>query len=103
MVAAAGFDLKGLAVLEPASELVEAGFSEMETLAGFWDSTAIGVEFMKGLQDELTWESAGELVFFIAPIGRIQRALETPDFRSLFGGAYSERRLRNSWDADCDV
>jgi hypothetical protein len=88
MVAAAGFDLKSLAVLEPASsKLVEAGFSYMETLAGFWDSNPAGVEFMKGLQNELTWESAGELAFFIAPIDRIQLALGTPDFRSLCGGA----------------
>ena len=88
MVAAAGFDLKSLAVLEPASsKLVEAGFSYMETLAGFWDSNPAGVEFMKGLQNELAWESAGELAFFIAPIDRIQLALGTPDFRSLFGGA----------------
>ena len=88
MVAAAGFDLKSLAVLEPASsKLVEAGFSYMETLAGFWDSNPAGVEFMKGLQNELACESAGELAFFIAPIDRIQLALGTPDFRSLIGGA----------------
>jgi len=87
MVAAAGFDLKSLAVLEPASsKLVEAGFSYMETLAGFWDSNPAGVEFMKGLQNELAWESAGELAFFIAPIDRIQATLGIPDFRSLFGG-----------------
>jgi hypothetical protein len=87
MVAAAGFDLKSIAVLEPASsKLVEAGFSYMETLAGFWDSNPAGVEFMKGLQNELACESAGELAFFIAPIERIQLALETPDFRSLFSG-----------------
>jgi hypothetical protein len=42
---------------------------------------------MKGLKNELAWESAGELSFFIAPIDRIQLALGTPDFRSLFGGA----------------
>jgi hypothetical protein len=42
---------------------------------------------MKGLKNELAWESAGELAFFIAPIDRIQLALGTPDFRSLFGGA----------------
>ena len=87
MVAAAGFDLKSLAVLEPASsKLVEAGFSYMETLAGFWDSNPAGVEFMKGLQNELAWESAGELAFFIAPIDRIKLPMGTPDFRSLFGG-----------------
>ena len=87
MVAAAGFDLKSLAVLEPASsKLVEAGFSYMETLAGFWDSNPAGVEFMKGLQNELAWESAGELAFFIAPIDRIQATLGIPAFRSLFGG-----------------
>lgn len=88
MVAAAGFDLKSIAVLEPASsKLVEAGFSYMETMAGFYDSNATGIEFMKGLKNELAWESAGELSFFIAPIDRIQLALGTPDFRSLFGGA----------------
>ena len=37
MVAAAGFDLKSIAVLEPAS---------LETLAGFWHSNQAGVEFM---------------------------------------------------------
>jgi hypothetical protein len=88
MVAAAGFDLKSIAVLEPASsKLVEAGFSYMETMAGFYDSNATGIEFMKGLKNELAWESAGELAFFIAPIDRVQLALGTPDFRSLFGGA----------------
>jgi len=89
MVAAAGFDLKSIAVLEPASsKLVEAGFSYMETMAGFCDSNATGVEFMKGLQNKLAWESVGELAFFIAPIERIQRALGIPDFRSLFGGVF---------------
>jgi hypothetical protein len=89
MVAAAGFDLKSIAVLEPASsKLVEAGFSYMEKLAGFCDSNATGVEFMKGLQNKLAWESVGELAFFIAPIERIQRALGIPDFRSLFGGVF---------------
>ena len=89
MVAAAGFDLKILAVFEPASaKLVEAGFSYMEKLAGFPGSNVAGVEFMKGLQNELAWESAGELAFFIAPIDRIQRALWIPDFRSLFGGVF---------------
>ena len=87
MVAAAGFDLKSLAVLQPASsKLGEAGFSYMKTLAGFRDSNPAGVEFLKGLQNELACDSAGELAFFIAPIDRIQLALETPDFRSLFGG-----------------
>ena len=87
MVAAAGFDLKSLAVLEPASsKLVEAGFSYMEKLAGFCDSNATGIEFMESLQNELAWESAGELAFFIAPIDRIQATLGIPDFRSLFGG-----------------
>ena len=39
MVATAGFDLKSLAVLEPASsKLVETSFSYMEKLAGVWDS-----------------------------------------------------------------
>ena len=54
MVAAAGFDLKSIAVLEPASsKLVKAGFSYIEKLAGFCDSNATGIEFMKGLQNEL--------------------------------------------------
>ena len=87
MVAAAGFDLKSIAVLEPASsKLVEAGFSYIETMAGFGDSNATGIEFMKGLKNELAWESAGELAFFIAPIDSIQSTLGTIDFRSLFGG-----------------
>jgi hypothetical protein len=30
---------------------------------------------MKGLKNELAWESAGELMFFIAPIDRIQLVL----------------------------
>ncbi len=86
-VAAAGFDLKSLAVLEPASsKLVEAGFSYMEKLAGFCNSNATGIEFMKSLQNELAWESAGELAFFIAPIDRMKLPMGTPDFRSLFGG-----------------
>ena len=88
MVAAAGFDLKSLAVLEPASsKLVETSFSYMEKLAGVWDSNPDRVEFLKGSQNELARESAGELAFFIAPIDRIQAALGPPDFRSLFGGA----------------
>jgi hypothetical protein len=79
MVAAAGFDLKSLAILEPASsKLVEAGFSYIEKLAGFCDSNATGIEFMKGLQNEWAWKSAGELAFFIAPINRIQLALGPP-------------------------
>lgn len=72
MIAAAGFYLKSLAILEPASsKLVEAGFPYMETLAGFWNSNPAGVEFLQGLQNELARESAGELAFFIAPIDRI--------------------------------
>jgi hypothetical protein len=42
---------------------------------------------MKSLQNELAWESAGELAFFIAPIDKIQLALGTPIFAPLFGGA----------------
>lgn len=87
MVATAGFDLKGIAILEPpSSKLVEAGFSYMETMAGFCESNATGIEFMKGLKNELAWKSASELAFFIAPIDRIQPNLGTPDFRSLFCG-----------------
>lgn len=64
MVAAAGFDLKNLAVFEPSgSKLAEASFSYMESL--------------------------GELAFFIAPIDRMKLALAPPDFRSLFGGVDS--------------
>ena len=87
IVAAAGCDLKSLAVLEAASsKLVEAGFSYMEKLAGFCDSNATGIELIKSLQNELAWESAGELAFFIAPIDRMKLPMGTPDFRSLFGG-----------------
>jgi hypothetical protein len=87
MAADTGFDLKSITVLEPpSSKLAEAGFSYMEKLAGFCDSNATGIEFMKGLQNELAWKSAGELAFFIAPIDRIKLPMGTPDFRSLFGG-----------------
>jgi len=96
MVAAAGFDLKSIAVLEPeSSKLVEAGFSYMETMAGFCDSNATGIEFMKGLKNELAWESAGELAFFIAPIDRFQLALGTPIFARFLAGALPRPSLRS--------
>jgi hypothetical protein len=96
MVAAAGFDLKSIAVLEPASsKLVEAGFSYIEKLASFCDSNATGIEFMKGLKNELAWESAGELAFFIAPIDRIQLALGTPIFARFLAGALPRPPLRS--------
>ncbi len=59
----------------------------MKTLAGFCDSNPAGVEFMKSLQNELAWESAGEFACFIASIATIQRVLWIPDFRSICGGA----------------
>jgi hypothetical protein len=103
MVAAAGFDLKSLAVLEPASsKLVEAGFSYMETMAGFGDSNPTGIEFMKGLKNNLACESAGKLAFFIALIDRIQLILGTPDFRSLFGGV-SPPPKSGSMDISCKM
>ena len=51
--------------------------------AGFWDSNRVGVEFMKGLQNELAWESAGRLVFFIVSMDRIPLTLERCDFYPL--------------------
>jgi hypothetical protein len=42
--------LKSLAVLEPASsKLGDAVFSQMEMLAGFWDSNPSGVYFFEKL------------------------------------------------------
>lgn len=96
MVATAGFDLKSLAVLKPASsKLVEASFSYMETLAGFWDLNQAGVEFMKSLQNELAWESAGKLAFFIAPIYKIQLAFGTPIFARFLAGSLPRPALRS--------
>ena len=93
MVAAAGFDLKSLAVLEPASsKLVEAGFSYMEKLAGFCNSNATGIEFMKILQNELAWESAGGLAFFIAPIDRIKLLICDHHWPSHLESPYSTQR-----------
>jgi hypothetical protein len=46
--------LKSLAVLEPASsKLGEAGFSQMEMLAGFWDSNLAGVYFLEKLSERI--------------------------------------------------
>ena len=55
-----GFDLKSLAVLEPASsKLREAGFSQMEMLAGFWDSNPAGVYFFEKLAERIGMELGG--------------------------------------------
>jgi hypothetical protein len=50
---------------------------------------------MKGLKNELAWESAGELAFFIAPIDRIQLALGTPIFARFLAGALPRPPLRS--------
>ncbi len=69
----------------------------MEALAGFRDSNPAGVEFMKGSQNKLAWESAGGLAFFIAAIDRIQLALGTPSsarfLATLKDWSFQQRRI----------
>lgn len=67
----------------------------MEKLAGFCNSNATGIEFMKSLQNELAWESAGELAFFIAPIDRIKLLMGTPIFARFLAGSLPRPALRS--------
>ena len=67
LVAAAGVYGEGVAFFEPAgSELVEAGFSDLESQAGFGGGDVAGVEFLQGLLDEVEGVAVDELVLFIA-------------------------------------
>jgi hypothetical protein len=66
LVAAAGMDGEGVAFFKPAgSQLVEAGFSDMESQAGFGGGDVPGIEFLQGLPDEVEGMAVDELVLFI--------------------------------------
>jgi len=115
LVAAAGVEEECLAVLEPAgAKLVEAGFADMEELAGLRRIDVAGVEGVEGVLDEVEGMTVEELALFIRAIhsicGRrgtlifarnLAWALPQPPLRSGLLRSHARLRVKCDFHAKC--
>ena len=96
LVAAAGVEMECLTVLEPVgSKLVEAGFADMEELAGLCRVDVTGVEGVEGLLDEVEGMAVEELALFISAIHSICGRRGTLIFARFLAGALPRPTLRS--------
>ena len=96
LVAAAGVEMECLTVLEPAgSKLVEAGFADMEELAGLCRVDVADIEGVEGLLDEVKGMAVEELALFISAIHSICGRRGTPIFARFLAGSLPRPALRS--------